>query len=261
MTTEPQRTASERFDRIASNYVTSEVHRSSPTITRALELLGSARRAAVCDVACGAGHFALAFGGTTDRLVAVDPSRSMLEAVRQQAAARGIAIETVEAFAEAIPLPNSAFDVVVTRLAAHHFSDVERAVREMARILAPGGRLVVIDLEGNTDPTVDTFNHRLELLHDPTHVRSYTARSWQRFVEQAGLRIVALERELSERPAGITVKRWCEIASSGAEAERQIVEALSSAPPAYREALGIASNGQNFLIPVRTCLVVALKEQ
>lgn len=259
MSTDSQNVSSKRFDEIASNYVSSEVHRSSPTIARALELLGPARLRAVCDVACGAGHFGLALGGNADRLVAVDPAPSMLEAVRRQAAERGIAIETVQAVAEDIPLADESFTVVVNRLAAHHFTDVERAVREMARLLTRDGTMVIIDLEGNTNPEIDDFNHALELLHDPTHVRSYTADEWRRFVEGAGLRVLTLERELSERPGGVTVKRWCEIASSGADAERQILEKLSGAGLDVLDALGIRWNGQEFLMPVRTCLVVAQK--
>jgi 2-polyprenyl-3-methyl-5-hydroxy-6-metoxy-1,4-benzoquinol methylase len=53
--------ASQRFNRINANVVTSEVHRSSPTMQRLHMLLGNEQMTAVCDVACGAGHLSLSF--------------------------------------------------------------------------------------------------------------------------------------------------------------------------------------------------------
>jgi hypothetical protein len=94
-------------------------------------------------------------------------------------------------------------------------------------------------MEGNQNAVFDEFNHRLELLHDATHVRSYTAARWRDIFEKAGLVIEALEAGLSERPAGVPVKRWCEIASSGGQAEAEINRLLRDADPAMLSALGI----------------------
>ena len=51
--------SSRRFDKIAENFATSEVHRSSPTMAALHETLGPQKGSAICDVACGAGHLAL----------------------------------------------------------------------------------------------------------------------------------------------------------------------------------------------------------
>jgi ubiquinone/menaquinone biosynthesis C-methylase UbiE len=88
-------------------------------------------------------------------------------------------VEAVRAYAEEMPLPSKSFDVVMSRLAPHHFADPTRAVREMTRLAKPDGRVAVIDLEGNEDPCLDDLNHELEVLHDPSHVRSYTAARWR----------------------------------------------------------------------------------
>ena len=168
----------DRFDKIAENYATSEVHSMSPTIRLLHQLVNLEPGASVCDVACGAGHLALSFSTCAGRLVGVDPAPSMLSAFRRLAAERGREVETVEAYAESIPLRGHQFDLVVSRLAPHHFNDADRAVAEMARLTKIGGRVAVIDLEGHENAEIDEFNHKLELLHDPTHVRSYTATSW-----------------------------------------------------------------------------------
>ena len=251
--------ASVRFDKNASNYVTSEVHVTSPTVRRLHELLGLKQELSVCDVACGAGHTGLSFAGRASRLVFVDPAPAMLERARTLAEERGTAVSTVHAFAEAIPLPSNSFDVVVSRLAPHHFGDIEAAVREMARIAKPEGFVSVIDLEGDADPSYDDFNHRLEVLHDPTHVRSYTASRWRGLLEEAGLVVECMENQLSERPEGVTVKRWCEIASSGEAAEIEIRRLLGEATEETLAALGIVRSGNEFLMPVRTVLLLGRK--
>jgi SAM-dependent methyltransferase len=248
-----------RFDRLAENFATSEVHRSSPTIQRLHALLDFTEPFSVCDVACGAGHLALSFQAVASRIMGVDPAPGMLRAFQELAAERGLEVETRCAVAEDIPLPSSSFDLVTSRLAPHHFRDVERALAEMARITRPGGCVAVIDLQGFEDPAVDDFNHRLEILHDPTHVRSYLPSRWRSIFEQSGLCALHVETDLSERPQGTTVARWCEIASSGAEAEAEIRKLLRQAPAELLSALSIRREGTEFVVPARTLLIVGKK--
>lgn len=225
--------SSQRFDKIAENFATSEVHRSSPTMEALHETLGPQTGSTICDVACGAGHLALSFAAELPaRLVAVDPAPNMLASVRKLAAERGVSVETKEAYAEELPFADGSFDLVVSRLAPHHFRDMPAAVGEMARLLRPGGRLAVIDLEGHENPEIDALNHELEMLHDPTHQRSYTLDEWIGFLQGAGLNVPVARGSQSESRTGVPIKRWCEIASSGAEAERAIRRRLAEAPRA-----------------------------
>ena len=252
--------SSARFDKIADNYATSEVHSMSPTIRLLHQLVNPEAGASVCDVACGAGHLALSFAARAGRLVGVDPAPGMLNAFRRLAAERGREVETVEAYAESIPLRGRQFDLVVSRLAPHHFNDVDRAVAEMVRLTKIGGRVAIIDLEGHENAEVDEFNHKLELLHDPTHVRSYTAARWRSIFEGSGLKVEVLKGGLSERPQGTTVRRWCEIGSSGTEAEAEIRASLQEAPISFLETLNIRRKGSDFRLPIRTVLVVGTRD-
>ena len=210
--------APRHFDTIASQYATSEVHANSPTIRRLHELLGPRRPASVCDVACGPGHLALSFAGKASRIVGVDAAPNMLRQFEKLAKERGMKVETVHAYAEAVPFPANSFDAVVSRLAPHHFPDAAKAVREMARLAKAGGCVAVIDLEGNENPALDDLNHEIEMLHDPTHVRSHTAARWREFFEANGLSIEALESQQTEMPTGLTIRRWCEIGNTAQEA-------------------------------------------
>ena len=84
--------------------------------------------------------------------------------------------------AEDVPFADASFDVVACRTAAHHFSDVQQAVREMARVSA--GRVLIVDTLNMGDDA-----EQAESLRDPTHVRNYTEAEWHGFLEAARLTI------------------------------------------------------------------------
>jgi ubiquinone/menaquinone biosynthesis C-methylase UbiE len=252
-------TSSQRFDSIASNYATSEVHISSPTLARLHTLLP--RVETVCDVASGAGHTGLSFAENASRIVAIDPAPKMLGEFRKLAVGRrGVVIDTVEAFAESIPLPSESFDLVVCRLAAHHFTDVDKTMREMTRLAKSGGYVAVIDLEGDENLELDALNHDIEMLHDPTHVRSYTSRRWREMFAANSLEVISCEGRCWEIAGGLTVRRWCELGNSGQEALRAIQNRLAAAPADWLAQLEITRDADGgFRIPVRTLLIFGRK--
>ena len=74
------------------------------------------------------------------------------------------------------------------RVAAHHFHDVRSAVAEMARVLAPGGRLLIIDSYTPADPPeTDAILDRIERLRDASHVRDYLLEEWEAMLAEVGL--------------------------------------------------------------------------
>jgi ubiquinone/menaquinone biosynthesis C-methylase UbiE len=108
----------------------------------------------VLDLACGTGTYLAAqtraFAGQGVAFCGVDASEGML------AVARGKLPPTCElrhGRAEAIPYADAAFDYVTARFAFHHFADKAKALGEMARVLAPGGRLSLVNLVPELSPT------------------------------------------------------------------------------------------------------------
>ena len=251
--------SSKRFDNLASGYATSEVHSGSPTLDRLHKLLPTVD--SVCDIASGAGHTGLGFAGIASQIVSIDPAPNMLAQVRQLAAERGVAVvETVEAFAESIPQASASFDLVVCRLAAHHFSDLATAMAEMTRLAKPGGYVAIIDMEGDENPALDSLNHEIEMLHDPTHVRSYTAKYWREVFVANGLKVEVCENRCREIPGGLTVKRWCELGGSGDEAFHAIQNRLASASSEELSELEITRDADgDFRLPIRTLLILGRK--
>lgn len=96
----------------------------------------------VLDVACGTGALALAVDeitGPAGSVVAVDANPEMLAVARRKPAR----IEWLAGRAEALPLPDNSFDAVVSQFGFMFFDDKPQALREMVRVLRPGGRLAV----------------------------------------------------------------------------------------------------------------------
>ncbi|MEZ0095342.1 class I SAM-dependent methyltransferase [Streptacidiphilus sp. EB129] len=233
---------------------------SSPSIEALHETLGPQTGRDICDVGCGAGALALSFAAQRpSRLVGVDPADGVLRAFRAAAAEHSAVVEAVQASAEHLPFPDGEFDLVVSRLAASRFADPRTAAAEMARLLRPGGRLAVIDLEGHAVPGVEALHQELERLRDPAFRRSHTLVEWIRLLHGAGLNVPMARSRLAESRSGVSVARWCALTGSGTEAAASVRRRLSLASEPQLHALGIRRRGSDYLLPVRTCLVVGVK--
>src|SRR5438045_9782558 len=125
------------------------------------------------DVACGGGIVVCAFAPHLRHATGIDVTPAMLERARALAAENGIANVTwQEGEVECLPYPDGAFTIVVTRFAMHHFLDPAAVFREMVRVSAPGGRVLVVDTYVSEDPSQAAAFNRLEKLRDPSHARS-----------------------------------------------------------------------------------------
>jgi ubiquinone/menaquinone biosynthesis C-methylase UbiE len=142
----------------------------------------------VLDVACGGGIVVCAFAPFVKHATGIDMTRAMLDRARHLAAEKGIANVTWrEGDVARLPYPDAAFTIVVTRFAMHHFPDPEKVLREMVRVCAPGGRVVVVDTYASPDPAKAAEFNRLELLRDPSHARALSLAELQELFPAAGL--------------------------------------------------------------------------
>jgi ubiquinone/menaquinone biosynthesis C-methylase UbiE len=110
-----------------------------------LELLGNVGGKDVLDAGSGTGRYALRLAHTGARVAALDATEEMLALARAKAAAAGAKIDFRIGGVTKLPYPDASFDVVVCALMLCHLPDVTPAMTEFARVLRPGGKLVVSD--------------------------------------------------------------------------------------------------------------------
>ena len=140
----------DRFDRWATSYdrhwmqrvVFEPVQRTVLDLAQ-LEVPGPG---AILDVGCGTGRLLRSAEGRFPQaeLVGVDPAPQMVRQA-QASAGEGSSIQFQQGAAEELPFRDGRFDLVFSTLTFHHWSDQPRAVAEIARVLAPGGRWLLAD--------------------------------------------------------------------------------------------------------------------
>jgi ubiquinone/menaquinone biosynthesis C-methylase UbiE len=230
-----------QFGAKASSYLTSVVHSTGADLERLKAVAARLQPERVLDLGCGAGHvgFALAQGGAR-RITAYDPSREMLEVVGQAAAARGFGecIVTCAGRAEVLPFESSCFDLVVSRYSAHHWASVPRALGECARVLAPGGRVVFIDVVAPENPLFDTALQVLEFLRDASHVRDYRLSEWSDMLRGAGLG----EPAVSTWKLSIDFKSWIGRIGTPSDRIAALEAVLSQMPSEARQYFQIGAD-------------------
>ncbi len=153
------------------------------------------------DVGCGTGTFIqrLLSRFPQARFTGVEPSAGMLRRAREKLAQEP-RVRLRQAFAEELPFSDGSFDAVSCLNCLHCFQDAGQAVGQMARVLKPGGRLVVMDWCRNSWSC--RLLNRLCVWFDPTHVWMYTTQELQGLMARHGLRVIRTERFRAPWPDG-----------------------------------------------------------
>lgn len=179
-----------QFGTHAEAYVHSPVHAQGESLYRLIALADPQPGWLALDVATGGGHTALAVAARGALVIALDLTAAMLRAARDHARSRGAdGLLWVQADGAHLPLPSASLDLVTCRIALHHFPDPAAALTEWARVLKPGGRLVLVDNIAPTEAEAAAYVNAFERLRDPSHVWMYPLTGLATFCEQAGLRV------------------------------------------------------------------------
>ncbi|MBO3274555.1 class I SAM-dependent methyltransferase [Pseudomonas schmalbachii] len=185
-----------QFGAQASAYLSSTVHAQGEEFAQLRERLSATSGARVLDLGCGAGHVSFHVAPLAGEVIAYDLSAEMLDVVASAAAERGLDnIRTEQGVAERLPFAGGEFDFVFSRYSAHHWRDVGQALREVRRVLKPGGVAAFIDVVAPGLPLLDTHLQSVEVLRDTSHVRDYSPSEWTRLVGEAGLAVTACKRQ------------------------------------------------------------------
>ena len=153
------------FDTVASKYdvmndlMSLGLHRAWKAYTVAVANLREGQQ--VLDIAGGTGDLALAFAkrvGASGLVVHTDINEAMLRTGRDRLVDQGVLLPTLICDAETLPFASRSFDVVSVAFGLRNMTHKERALAEMARVLKPGGRLLVLEFSKVAKPLEKAYD-------------------------------------------------------------------------------------------------------
>lgn len=170
-----------------------ERYRRSGEWQEVRRIVGPGRQRTALDIGAGRGiaSYALAADGFSVTALEPDPSSMVgAGAIRALAAECALPIAVVETYSEALPFADASFDVVFARAVLHHADDLDTALREMARVLKPGGLLLAIrEHVISRDEDLEAFLeiHPLHALYGGEH--AYRLDRYREAIQQGGFRL------------------------------------------------------------------------
>jgi len=189
------------FGQRAAFYTTSQTHADPAVLQRVVALAKPQPHWNALDIATGTGHTAFALAPHVGSVIGIDLTEPMLaeaEHLRKKKSAGNITFQIGDV--HQLPFEDGIFEIVTCRRAAHHFSDIQRAIAEMRRVLRPGGTIVIDDRSVPEDDFIDQCMNLLDTYHDESHIREYRPSEWRRMLEDAGFQVQILEPYTQHRP-------------------------------------------------------------
>jgi SAM-dependent methyltransferase len=247
----------DQFNKQAALYATSPVHRSGPSLPVLVEVAAPKPIDLALDVATGTGNTALALAPLVLRVIGLDVASGMLDQARARAQAENIQnVEFITGSAEALPFPDAEFSLVVSRHAPHHFHDLDKFLREVGRVLKPGGRFVVAD---QISPSVEVADwvDRWERTRDPSHFRQRTVNEWRQASAAAGFAWIRDQAVPYELP----FDWWVKQAGCGEETVQELQKQAQAADAVARREMGIKFNPAGQVVSFMEPMMVARLER
>src|SRR5215218_8105105 len=135
------------FERVASDWDAMRLaYYDERVIEKIAAVSGAAGDMAVADIGTGTGFVAAGIAPRVGRVIAVDNSPAMLEVARKNLSALGISnVELLEGDVNALPLESTSVDPACANMVLHRAEDPAAMLREMARVVRPGGVVAIAD--------------------------------------------------------------------------------------------------------------------
>lgn len=217
----------EEFSRQSRSFGTSAAMTSAQTLGALIELVPDDADAHWVDVACGPGVIARAMASRVGSVSGVDLTPAMIEEAERRAGDEEVeSVSFSIGEATALDFPDASLDGAITRLSLHHIPAPGRVVAEMARVVRPGGWIVVSDLAADPDGQAAVWREEIERLRDPSHWACRTPESLRRMGAAAGL-VIEHEQLVS---VDIDFDDWLARGSGGRSAASLIDQLLAQQP-------------------------------
>lgn len=236
--------AKSQFGREASKYVTSLIHSSTDDLEFVRELIDPKSTWQVLDIATGAGHLAITLSPYVDHVIASDITPEMLIEAEKLLEEKNIDnIDLANIDVHKIPYRDNRFDLVTSRIAPHHFHDIDLAMGEMVRVTKPGGYVFIEDTVAPEDESAATIFNRIEKLRDPSHVRDLSPSEWVTLLKSKGCQLVSHTLKMKHWP----LRWWTERMSAPDENVNQILDILENINEAHKDEIHITRQNPNSL--------------
>ena len=222
-----QSASAAQFNRQSDRYGRSHILADTQDVEEGLRGVSAVPGSTALDVATGGGHTALWLARHEWKVTAGDIAPRMLENAQKLCAEAGFQIEIRLFPAEEMPFADGSFDLVTVRVAPHHFSSPAKFVREVARVLKPGGYFLLIDGSvPDDDPETEEWLHRVEKWRDPSHGRFLSRKAWEDLAREPGLKIVRSELHSRKQP---DLEWYFETVATPGENREKVLEAVAKA--------------------------------
>ncbi|MEA2154812.1 MAG: hypothetical protein QOE11_952 [Solirubrobacteraceae bacterium] len=165
---------------------------------RRASLLAGAR-GRVLELGAGTGLNLAHYPAGLEQLVLTDPEQPMLARLRERAAALRPRASIVQAPAERLPFADASFDTVVATLALCTVADLPQALREVRRVLVPGGRLLFLEHVRSRDERRARWQDRLQPLQERVGHGCHCNRATLAAIEAAAFAVTEVEHGRLER--------------------------------------------------------------
>ncbi|MDH5401896.1 MAG: methyltransferase domain-containing protein [Candidatus Heimdallarchaeota archaeon] len=174
----------QQFGKVADKYVTSRIHSDKEDLDFIVYFINPNKSWSMLDIATGTGHLAHKLAPEVSKVIASDITQEMLTKTAEIAIEKKITnLSTQSIDAHEIPFEANSFDLVTSRIAPHHFSDINKAIKNMISVTKQGGYIFIQDTKAPEEAQAAKFINKIEKLRDKSHLQTYSKLQWMKFFE------------------------------------------------------------------------------
>ena len=250
-------TARQQFRRRPAAYAMPASPFDQKFIAFMISISGVGKTDQVVELACGSGNTTLAFAQRCGRAIGVDVIEEPLQVARGAAAERKLMnVDFIISEVERLSFDDGTFTGALCRFSFHHFVNPARVFAELARVVAPGGWMVIADMVASEDPAKAEFHNQMERLCDPTHSRTLPGSEFERMFTEHGFRVAMKV----DRDARLTLDDWIRFGGASPENAVRLREMAAAGADQDRAGLRFTRDGDQIRLVHNSVSFVIEKE-